>query len=167
MDSKKFTITGKHNIDLLTKNKSDRVKLNCLDYELEHELALSILFELNQNLDEELNKEVIKELEKKIKSYKNQDIKNSLSNDKTLIHLLDLKNKLLSSFLRCYYCENKVKLLYRMVRDPLQWTLDRIDNSQNHSNDNTVISCLKCNLMRKDINQKDFLFSRNLNIVKL
>ena len=42
-----------------------------------------------------------------------------------------------------------------MVRDEQQWTLDRIDNDKCHSDENTVISCLKCNLQRRVKNSDD------------
>lgn len=37
-------------------------------------------------------------------------------------------------------------LLYKLVREPKQWTLDRIDNEYGHCVDNIVLSCLECNL---------------------
>ena len=54
------------------------------------------------------------------------------------------------------YNNENDKIIYDKVRDPLQWTLDRIDNSLNHTDTNCVISCLKCNLKRKTLEKKIF-----------
>ena len=167
MENKKLIITGKLNIDALTKDKKERIRVNSIEKPLVHELSLSLLFELNRNLNEDLNNRVIREIDNKINSYKNQDIKKGIYNKNTLITLIEVRNKLLSSFLHCNYCNKKVKLLYRVVRDPEQWTLDRIDNKKNHSEENTVIACLNCNLKRRNINKEDFEFSQQMNIVKL
>ena len=52
---------------------------------------------------------------------------------------IDIIEKLVSSRLRCFYCREKMKILYKNVRDSLQWTLDRKNNNQDHSNENTII----------------------------
>ena len=52
------------------------------------------------------------------------------------------------------------------MREPKQWTLDRIDNDKCHSKDNTVIACLKCNLDRRVTNIDKFKFTKQLNIMK-
>jgi len=49
----------------------------------------------------------------------------------------------------------------------LQWTLDRIDNDMGHNNNNTVISCLGCNLQRRTTNQDKFLFTKQLKLKKI
>jgi hypothetical protein len=59
-----------------------------------------------------------------------------------------------------------MSLLYEFVREEKQWTVDRIDNDLGHNNDNFVLACLKCNLKRRRQNMKDFLFTKQLNIVK-
>ena len=41
---------------------------------------------------------------------------------------------LLESKMKCKYCRESVFLLYKEVRDPKQWTLDRIDNNFGHNN---------------------------------
>ena len=74
--------------------------------------------------------------------------------------------KLIDCDLKCAYCAKFVKVIYKIVRDPLQWTLDRIDNKKNHSNANTLISCLQCNLKRRNINKEKFEFTQNMTIVK-
>ncbi len=111
-------------------------------------------------------KELIRELDKKINSYKIQDInKNKYNNDN--ITRDETIEKLVASKLKCYYCKKNVTIFYNIVRDMEQWTLDRIDNSINHSNNNVIISCLKCNLQRRCQDQNKFLFTKQLKILKL
>ena len=57
-------------------------------------------------------------------------------------------------------------LIYENVRQMNQWTLDRIDNNLGHNSDNVLISCLECNLKRKDMNKDKFLFTKQLKIKK-
>jgi len=74
--------------------------------------------------------------------------------------------KLYNSELKCYYCSEKVFILYDIVRETKQWTLDRIDNDIGHIKDNVIISCLGCNLKRRRTSKDAFLFTKKLNIVK-
>lgn len=119
----------------------------------------------NKIKDEQYKKPLIKELDKKIASYKNQDIikkkymDNNINREETI-------EKLVISKMNCYYCRRKMKLFYEEQRDPLQWTLDRVDNKQPHQNDNVVIACLECNLKRRMTDKDKFLFTKQLKIVK-
>ena len=74
--------------------------------------------------------------------------------------------KLVLSKLRCTYCRDNVLFIYKQIREEKQWTLDRINNSIGHSNKNTVIACLKCNLERRNINDKKFLFTKQMRLIK-
>ena len=106
------------------------------------------------------------ELEKKIGSYKQQDIKKEIYDAALLITLAELIEKLVISKLKCAYCSNEVLLLYKNAREEKQWTLDRKYNDECHSNENTVISCLKCNLERRVKNVDKFTFSKKMRIKK-
>ena len=68
--------------------------------------------------------------------------------------------------MKCFYCQKLVYVLYDNVREPRQWTLERIDNKFGHNMDNVVISCLSCNLKRRCIYHERFLFTKQLNIIK-
>ena len=103
----------------------------------------------------------------KLNSYKNQDIKKNIYNQDKLITIEEIIEKLVISKLSCYYCKKNVKILFVKVRDDYQWTLDRIDNSICHNNNNTVICCLKCNLERRIQNSNNFKFTKQLKIKKL
>jgi precorrin-3B methylase len=107
-----------------------------------------------------------REIEKKINSYKSQDITKKIYNELILISLSDTIEKLVCSKLKCHYCKENVLLFYKNVRDSKQWTLDRIDNDLCHSNENTLIACLHCNLQRRTRDMEKFLFTKQLKIKK-
>ena len=73
---------------------------------------------------------------------------------KTLITYDECVEKLVLSKLKCYYCLCDCILVYQHVREKKQWTLDRIDNDIDHSNENTVICCLECNLKKRTTTRK-------------
>ena len=81
-----------------------------------------------------------------------------------LISFEDTITKLVSSKLLCHYCCKEVKVLFKNVREPSQWTLDRMDNDGCHSNENTIIACMKCNLERRVTDIGKFTFTKRLII---
>ncbi len=69
--------------------------------------------------------------------------------------------------LKCYFCNCEMLLIYELTREMKQWTIDRINNEVGHNNDNFIIACLECNLKRKNKNVDSFLFTKQLNIIKM
>lgn len=125
-------------------------------------------FLINQiylNIEIENKNEIIREIENKINSYKHQDIDKNILSD-NLINIDQTIEKLVSSKMKCFYCKKQIFLIYKFARDNLQWTLDRIDNNIGHSNQNTVICCLKCNLERRRKSSDAFKFTKQLKISK-
>ena len=59
-----------------------------------------------------------------------------------LLILMDLKKVLQKDKYRCHYCWTKL--------DKLNLSLDRIDNSKPHTEDNCIAACISCNTHRKD-----------------
>ena len=139
------------------------------DWEYENisfEEEKAILQNLKNNV---LNKEsqyLLEEIKKKLSSYKNQDIIKKKLNEEKIVNKEDVLDKLLSSDCQCLYCTKKVKLFYKYVRDNRQWTLDRINNSLGHNNDNVEICCLKCNLKRRTTDDEKFKFTKQMRIIK-
>ena len=155
------------------KNTSERI-INNKNNILELDYKNSIIIINNIFLDNSSNiqyssefKFIKKELENKIRGYKNQDIKKSIYDENKLISYNDLLEKLVISKLKCYYCNDAVKLIYKICRDPNQWTLDRLNNDLCHSKENTIICCLKCNLKRRNIDSNKFNFTKKLNLNKI
>ena len=108
---------------------------------------------------------LLKEQYKKISGYKCQD-KNKDNKD-TLITLEEVIEKLVASKLKCFYCSCNILVIYKNVREPTQWTLDRKDNGLCHSCDNTLIACLKCNLQRRVTDMNKFNFTKKLLLKKI
>ena len=109
---------------------------------------------------------VKRELKKKISGYKQQDIKKKKFVPDSFITEEELIEKLVISKLKCYYCKEKVLLVYEFLREMKQWTLDRLDNCSQHSSKNCEISCLQCNLERRCLDDKKFKFTKQMNLIK-
>ena len=111
-------------------------------------------------------KMMIQQIQQKIHGYKSQDLDKSLFSIDDFVDLdytIDLIKK---SDLKCYYCKHDMKILYEHVREPKQWSLERIDNDYGHNKNNVEIACLSCNLRRKTMYHERFIFTKQLNIVK-
>jgi hypothetical protein len=164
---KKIIITGKNNIDCF-KSKQDKIKLKSLNQEYGFDVQRCVISNIYNDVssNEILYNFTIREIENKIKSYKNQDIKKNIFNDNLIITYKEVIDKLFSSALKCFYCCENIKIIYRISRDNKQWTLDRINNDLCHSNSNTIICCLQCNIKRKLIDKDKFEFTKKLKIIK-
>lgn len=107
-----------------------------------------------------------KEVNSKIKGYAAQDKRKQILDLKTIITFEDVLTKFLACKCKCYYCNENVKILYTTVRDPLQWTLERLDNDMPHTDSNTVIACMKCNLSRRCRSHTKFKDAKDMKIIK-
>ena len=164
---KVINIIGKNNVDKLI-NKNDTATRNKVNYEEPtHQEQIKLINKFYMNEKNNMDSDLIREIKLKLNSYKNQDIKKNIYNQDKLITIEEIIEKLVISKLSCYYCKKIVKILFVKVRDDYQWTLDRIDNSICHNNNNTVICCLKCNLERRIQNSNNFKFTKQLKIKKL
>jgi hypothetical protein len=105
----------------------------------------------------------------KLDCYKQQDIKKKYDDYNNFITLENIIEKLVTSSMLCFYCNVKTLILFKNSREACQWTLDRINNYDEHSNSNTIICCLKCNLQRRRKNSAKFKFSKQLehNLITL
>lgn len=101
-------------------------------------------------------------LKNKLDCYKQQDIKKKYDDYNNFITLENIIEKLVTSEMLCFYCNVKTLILFKNSRESCQWTLDRINNYDEHSNSNTIICCLKCNLQRRRKNSAKFKFSKQL-----
>tara|TARA_B110001450_G_scaffold254809_1_gene280934 strand:- start:11627 stop:12199 length:573 start_codon:yes stop_codon:yes gene_type:complete len=110
---------------------------------------------------------LLSELKNKLSSYKNQDIKKDLHEECNLITLDNIINKLVNSKLKCFYCNEKMYILFEKVRDNKQWTLDRLNNYDEHTDKNTIVCCLQCNLQRRRKNSEKFKFTKQLETKQL
>jgi len=108
-----------------------------------------------------------REITRKVNGYKQQDVKRKLYDPASLITTFQIRKKLIDETMTCTFCNQHVSLLFDIVRDMKQWTLDRIDNNLGHSDNNTKIACLKCNLQRRRQDYQAFHWTKNLSISKV
>jgi hypothetical protein len=165
-NNKQIQIYGKNNIDKINKIKAKRLITQNynIDYNYEKQLQFLQLLYSNEIFDEKSI--LIKELKNKQSGYKQQDIQKKIYDESFFISIDKIIELLLISKLKCYYCKNNIFIFYDNVREPTQWTLERLDNNYGHNFNNCAISCLKCNIQRKNMNKDKFLFTKQCIITK-
>lgn len=151
--------------DIKERKTMDQVSLEMFSWE--NQYSLLNMFSTKKNEDDPTTILIKKQISSKLNNYKQQDVLKKVYDERKLIHLDQVICKLQESGLKCLYCKEEVYLLYKIVREMKQWTLDRIDNDIGHFNDNVVISCLDCNLKRRKKSSNAFLFTKQMNIVRV
>jgi hypothetical protein len=120
----------------------------------------------NKIINEKSCNFIKQQIQQKLSSYKSQDLKKKKYDIEKIINNQEVLQLMLDSENLCFYCKEKIYVLYENVREPKQWTLERIDNDFGHNKDNVVVSCLSCNLKRRTMYYERFLFTKQMNIVK-
>lgn len=131
---------------------------------LHHLRGSSSAGEILQNVHEKL---LQSQIQCKLSSYKYQDMMKHKWDPDYFITLTQTLDLLAKSELKCHYCQRICRLLYENVRDPQQWSLDRIDNGKGHNEDNVCLSCLGCNLKRRVTHHQNFLYTQQVVLCKL
>ena len=150
--------------DVKERKTMDHVSLEMFSWESQYSLLSMLSNKINDNPTVMLVK---KQISSKLNNYKQQDVIKKVYDERKIINLEEAICKLQESGLKCLYCKEDVYLLYKLVREMKQWTLDRIDNDIGHFHDNVVISCLDCNLKRRKKSSNAFLFTKQMNIVRV
>jgi len=170
---KKVTISGTTNrymIKKVTRGKEPpkiRKEAESKEWNADKETELNLLQDICSGIfSQEIHRDLQKQLERKLASYKQQDILKKRWSENEFVNITQLIDLLLETKLSCYYCSKDVFLLYELVREPRQWTLDRINNDIGHNSGNLVISCLECNLNRRKKSKDAFLFTKKLIITR-
>lgn len=105
---------------------------------------------------------IVNEIKDKVNSYGRQDALKMRNTEREFdmnrnpITLNDACLLLKKEEYRCHYCRELLYIIHRNTREPLQWSLDRIDNTRGHDVDNLVVSCYKCNVNRRQRSYADF-----------
>lgn len=159
LNSKKTNNKDNKDNKVREKMQNIDISLNNINSNTYQKNLLNKLY-LNEDFIEK--KLLISELKTKINCYKSQDIKKDFHELSNLITFDNIVEKLITSKLKCYYCNKNVLVLFEKVRDNDQWTLDRLNNYDEHTNENTIISCLHCNLQRRRKNSEKFKFTKQL-----
>jgi hypothetical protein len=134
------------------------------------EYQLSLVLEMIKEGGEQTptHKMIQQQIHQKLYNYRAQDILKGFSAvAEDPIDVLTVLHKLADCNNTCYYCKKPVQLLYEYVREPDQWTLERLDNKYGHTAENVVISCLHCNLRRRTMYHERYLFTKELDIKKI
>jgi hypothetical protein len=118
-------------------------------------------------VDENPCRFIKQQIQQKLGGYKAQDVKKEKYNELLFIKHAQVLRLMIESENLCFYCKGKVHVLYENVREPQQWTLERMDNDFGHNEGNVVIACLSCNLRRRTMHYERYLFTKQLNIVKV
>lgn len=106
------------------------------------------------------------QIHKKLVGYKQQDTLKKRYVESEFITFHDVIGRLILSQLKCYYCKGEMCVLYDVMRETLQWSVDRIDNDKGHVLDNYHLSCLDCNLKKRRKTDETFRFTKQLQLVR-
>lgn len=148
----------------LKRKITNTTKWNSLDKDTS--LLFDNLNTTNKDLLRENQRLFLQQINQKIYGYKTQDIEKKIFNETQFIDLSGILHLFEKSSLKCFYCLNTVELFYEYVREPKQWTLERLDNSIGHNYGNLEIACLSCNIKRRTMYHERFVFTKQLNIIK-
>ena len=121
----------------------------------------------NKEITNKERQMIVSHIKTKLSSYKQQDILKKKYLPENFVSYNDVITLLSQSNMKCYYCSCETYLLYEIVREMKQWSLDRINNDIGHNKNNLVICCLECNLKRRRTNKDAFFFTKNLKIHKM
>lgn len=98
-----------------------------------------------------------KKMKHKIKSYMIQDIKyGRLFDFDEYVDEIFLSIMLHIQKNKCYYCGKQLKTENYERYDKDQASVDRLDSSKPHLKSNISISCLDCNLKKRQMSEDDF-----------
>lgn len=123
--------------------------------------------ETNEKINDKHIAMIVSHIKAKICGYKQQDLLKNKFLEEEFVSYNDVIYLLHNSQMKCHYCSCETYLLYEVVRENKQWSLDRINNEIGHNRNNLLIACLECNLKRRRTNKDAFFFTKNLQIVRL
>ena len=170
INNEKMKSEKKSYVDLLSKvNSNVEVPNAIITIYDNYDMQLTLIEKLYKGIAFYEQKYFSQALKNKLDCYKQQDIKKKYDDYNNFITLENIIEKLVTCSMLCFYCNVKTLILFKNSRDACQWTLDRINNYDEHSNSNTIICCLKCNLQRRRKNSAKFKFSKQLenNLITL
>jgi hypothetical protein len=120
-------------------------------------------------LPDKYQRMIYSQIKAKLRSYKDQDLKKNKYDSSRFVTVDFIIGKLKESLMICFYCKEPTNILYEYVREPKQWTIERLDNTYGHNCENVVIACLSCNLRRRTTHFERYLSTKRIcaGVVKL
>mgnify|MGYP001130839941 FL=1 len=177
-DVKAICIVGKHSKYQMNKivsdveRKSESRKLELEEQFYSHRIQLDLIRSM-VCVEDELPLQYVsavpvfvRHIKEKLSGYLSQDRLQGRVNDGVHISYMSALQKIVDCDQKCYYCCEDVLLLYTVVRESMQWTLDRIDNDVRHTADNVVVSCLDCNLSKRRRGKEAFRATKQMVLRK-
>jgi len=113
------------------------------------------------------NQILLNHLKTKQSGYRQQDTLKEFYDPDKFIQISDIVALLIESNLSCFYCRKWATIFYQNVRDPRQWSLERLSNAEGHNRDNVVIACLECNMRRRTMYYERYVATKQLKVNKL
>ena len=133
--------------------------------DLENQHHFLNILDLENSESQKIREFIYSQIKKKIAGYKAQDNKKHLFCPEKFVVEQDILDLFRESDLQCYYCKETVMIMYSFVREPKQWTLERLLNAIGHNRDNVVLSCLQCNLRRRCILSERYVQTKQMSII--
>jgi hypothetical protein len=158
------------NIEKKRKKRLPAEKWGFSNEQFSYENQIKMVIDISNNhfnSTDDISKIAIREINKKISSYKQQDKLKKMLTESKFLTFESVINKMLECKLKCRYCKNEMNVLYDISREMRQWSVDRLDNDVGHNIDNFHLACLECNLKRRRRTDEKFLFTKQLNIIKM
>ena len=106
-------------------------------------------------------------LKTKQSGYRSQDTLKGFYDPDRFVQIPDIVALLIHSNLSCFYCRKWTTLFYENVREPRQWSLERLSNKEGHNRENVVIACLECNMRRRTMYYERYIATKQLKVNKL
>jgi hypothetical protein len=131
------------------------------------ETQLLLLLDMKSETRSESINILLTHLKAKHSGYRSQDTAKGFYDPARFVQVPDIVNLLIESRLSCFYCKRWTTLFYENVREPRQWSLERLSNAQGHNRDNVVIACLECNMRRRTMYYERYLATKQLVVNKL
>ena len=150
----------------IVKEKKIRVVTNNNNWNCNYDSDIQLELLTTDSSNNPIYKTMMQQIQSKLNGYKSQDLAKELYKPNEIINLQSTIDLIIASQLKCYYCKEAIRVLYEHVREPKQWTLERIDNNIGHNVGNVEIACLSCNLRRRTMYHERFLFTKQLTVVK-
>ena len=108
----------------------------------------------------------VQQIRAKICGYRAQDLLKHIYDESAFVTFERIVELMYACELNCFYCKEGVQIVYEFVREPKQWSLERIDNEYGHNHDNVVIACLSCNLRRRTMHYERYVATKQMQFVK-